>query len=299
MSTNGQSRGAGRDASKRHSDLTDAEKKKFGAPHIGSLISKFNSELNEIWEDYKALDFYLLETHKQIKVGSMACVIIPRLVSKPRMERLSAAAIYGIISRVRDKTAGRHAFIDAIGLFEHFISMLVFKVYLDYPSKLKGLSQQTEMEDASRQQRLLRVIFESVDRNEMIHKLIEEKVRGIFYGNPIDLFSKDKALIEFGDHFKKNKTSLLEELAEIIARRNIITHNQGRVDRKYLREVSTASVRLGQRAKIDEEYLRRALLVMKELAADAAQLVATNIYKEPLFGRAKRVQEAAKKRPLK
>jgi hypothetical protein len=299
MSVAQQSKTRKRTSNKRHSDLTDAEKRKFGAPHIGTLFSELNTELNEIWEDFKAINFYLLKVHELTKLNSIERVAVPRLVSKPRMEQLSPSAVYGIISRIKDKTAGRHAFIDAISAFEHFISMLVFKVYLDFPQKLRGLSRQLDTENVSRQQKLIDIIFDSADRYEMLHKLIEEKVRSIFYGNPIDLFSKDKALIEFGTHFKKNKSSLLVELAEIIARRNIIMHNHGRVDRKYLNEVAGASLKLGQKAVIDEQYLKRALLVMKELAADAGQLVATNIYKEPLFGRAKRVQDAAMRKPLK
>jgi len=291
--------GRTRTSSKRHSELTDDEKRKFGAPHIGVLFASFNSQLNEIWEDFKSLDYYLLEIHKLTKADSIERVVVPRLVSKPRMEKLSASAVYGIIDRIRGKAAGRHAFIDAIAAFEHFISMLVFKVYLDFPRKLRGVSRAVENETGSRQQKLLDIIFDSADRYEMIHKLIEEKVRGIFYGNPVDLFSKDKALIEFGSHFKEHKSLLLTELAEIIARRNVIMHNEGRIDRKYLNEVASHTLKLGQKVSIDEMYLRRALLVMKDLAADAAQLVATNIYKEALFGRAKRVQDAAKKGPLK
>jgi hypothetical protein len=179
----------GRTSNKLQKELTEAEKQKFGAPHIAALFA--NTELNEIWEDYIALNFYLLEVHRQIKAKAVERVVISRLVNKPRMQQLGANAIYGIINRIRRKRSGLHAFIDAISLFEHFMSMLVFKVYLDFPAKLKGLSQQGEVETGVRQQKLIDVIFESSDRHEMIHKLVEEKVRGIFYGNPIDLFAKD------------------------------------------------------------------------------------------------------------
>jgi hypothetical protein len=37
---------------------------------------------------------------------------------------------------------------------------------------------------------------------------------------------------------------------------------------------------------------------MKDIAADAAQLVATNVYKEALRGRAKKIQLAAKHKPV-
>jgi hypothetical protein len=106
-----------------------------------------------------------------------------------------------------------------------------------------------------------------------------------------------KAAVGFGPHFKDKQGPLLEALREITARRNVIIHNEGRIDRKYVFEVST-TLRLGQKVDIDETYLRRSLLVMKDLAADAAQLVAKNIYKKPLYGRVKKIQLAAKHRPV-
>ncbi|MCS3725541.1 hypothetical protein [Bradyrhizobium betae] len=284
---------------KLQSELTDAERQKLGARNIGVLFSSLNTELNEIWEDFIAIDFYLLEVHRQVKAKTLDCLVVPRLVSKPRKQAISASDVYGVLSRIREHTSGRHAFIDAISSFEQFMSTLVFKVYLDFPRKLKGLSQHSEVETSGRQQKLIEVILESKDRYEILHKLIEEKVRGIFYGNPIDLFAKDKAALGFGQHFKNNKVPLLEALQEMTARRNIIIHNEARVDRKYLLEVPSSPLQLGQKVKIDKHYLERALLVMKDLAADAAQLAATNNYKESLYGRAKRVQVAAKKRPLK
>jgi hypothetical protein len=121
---------------KSQKELTEAERQGFGPRYIGALLANLNTELNEIWEDYVAINFYLLEVHRQIKSKTLGRVIVPRLVSKPRMQPLGASAIYGIISRIRATTSGRHAFIDAVGIFEQFMSMLVFKVYLDFPRKL-------------------------------------------------------------------------------------------------------------------------------------------------------------------
>jgi hypothetical protein len=287
-----------RTSSKLHSELTPSEIQRFGASNIGNLFSNLNSGLNEVWEDYVTLNFYMREIPKQIKAGSLARVAIPRLVHEPRMEPLNHNAVYGIASRIRDKTSGRHAFIDAISLFEHFMSMLVFRVYSDFPRKLKGLAQDGSIEADGRRQKLIDVILESADRHEMIQKLVEEKVRGIFYGNPLDLFAKNKADIGFGSYFKDNKSSLLNTFQEITARRNVIIHNESRIDRKYLAEVSESKLDLGRVVHIDEIYLRRALLVIKDLAASSAQLVATNVYKDPLRGRAKKIQTAIKKRPI-
>ncbi len=113
---------------KLQKELTDSERHKLGARNIGTMFSSLNTELNEIWEDFIAIDFYMLEVHRQIKAKTISRVVVPRLVSKPRMQAISAGDVYGIISRIREHTSGRHAFIDAISSFEQFMSMLVFKV---------------------------------------------------------------------------------------------------------------------------------------------------------------------------
>src|SRR5260221_23785 len=127
-----------RSSSKLRKDLSESEKLRFGAGNVGTLFSKLNTALNEVWEDYVALNFYLSETHKQLKQSKTSQLSIPRLVNNPRSEPLGRNAIFGIISRIRDKASGRHAFIDGVSLFENFMSKLVYHVYMDFPGKLKG-----------------------------------------------------------------------------------------------------------------------------------------------------------------
>lgn len=222
-----------RTSNKLYQELTQAEKQRFGAPNVGILFKKFNSDLNEIWEDYISINFYLPKIHDYIKSGAMEPVVIPKLVHNSRLSPSSRNTVYGILRRIGGKTSGVHAFIDAVSLFEHFISNLVFNVYMDFPAKLKGLSKDAGDEIEGRKIKLLNVILESASRDEIILKLVDEKVRSIFYGNPIDLFAKDKANIGFGGYFRENQTLLLDAFQEIAARRNIIMHNEGRVDRKY------------------------------------------------------------------
>jgi hypothetical protein len=286
---------------KLRSELTQDEKQRFGAPNVVSLFRRFNSELNEIWEDYTSITFYMSTVHDGVKSGKIKAVSIPKLVHKPRVQPSSHNVVYGILNSIRTKTSGKHAFIDAVSLFEHYMSKLVLRVYMDFPHKLKGLNKDSGEEADARRKKLLDVILDSSNRDEMIEKLIEEKIRSLFYGNPSDLFDNDKANIGFKTHFKDNKdnqVSLVKKFQEITARRNIIMHNEGRVDRKYLSEAPGSVLKIGEVVGFDEAYLRQSLLVIKELAASAAQLVATNIYKMPLRGKVNKVQEAARKRPI-
>jgi hypothetical protein len=100
----------------------------------------------------------------------------------------------------------------------------------------------------------------------------------IFYGNPLDFFQKDKARLEFKDFFKSNYQPQLEQYTEIVARRNIIVHNGGKVDRKYLREVNGATAKLGSVVYLSSDYLRESIVIMEGLGAVATKLILERIY---------------------
>lgn len=112
----------------------------------------------------------------------------------------------------------------------------------------------------------------------MLERVIEEKVRSLFYGAPSDFFVKDKAKLGFGDHFSKHFAGAIAQYAEITARRNVLIHNDGRVDRKYLREVPGIALTLGQKVDVDAEYLRSTLTTLRGLCAHAGVLVCERAY---------------------
>lgn len=137
-------------------------------------------------------------------------------------------------------------------------------IYKDFPSKLTIGA--TEQESEKRESKLLSIIINSFDKEEMLAKLTEEKIRGIFYGSPADFFKKDTAKIGLARFFADNHHKTLEKFAEIIARRNIFVHNDGKVDRKYLREVTNPTFGLGNKAVISYDYLKETIMILKALA---------------------------------
>ena len=55
-------------------------------------------------------------------------------------------------------------------------------------------------------------------------------------------------------------------------------HNEGKVDRKYLREVSGAAFKLGEKPVITKDYLRDSIRVLLGLSAITTQLALKNNY---------------------
>ncbi len=67
--------------------------------------------------------------------------------------------------------------------------------------------------------------------------------------------------------------SELEIYAEITARRNVIVHNLGKIDHKYIREVNNPTLKVGDIVRIDRDYLLKALQTINKLAQEYATAV--------------------------
>lgn len=197
---------------KLHRDLTEEELKKYGPVSVDALFKSYNRGVNEIWEDYIVLKFYLQKSHDLLKDKKVDRAIIPKLIASPRQDPQSTKVLYGVIDRILRKSSGYHAFIDAVSEFEYLMSALVTRVYMDYSGKLRGLVKDAEEETSTRKKKLLDLIIDSKDKYAMLQKLTEEKVRGIFYKDPMELFVGDKARLEFGNYFKENHQDALKRL---------------------------------------------------------------------------------------
>ncbi len=245
---------------------------KEGISEIAKRFKAYNKSMMDIWEDYTFLDHYLPLLHQDIKNGEDPTFKRIHLYNDSRT-KYDKQDLYGVIDHLLKKITPQRALIESVSITEHFLQDITFRVYRDFDFKL-----QNSFESPEQSNKLLKVILNSSDRDEMIYKIAEEKIRGIFYGNPVDFFKKDKAKIGIDDYFKNNYLQILDKYAEIIARRNIYAHNNGKVDRKYLREVKDTDLDLGRVAIIDQEYIRECVIVLRGMSVVTTKLVIENTY---------------------
>lgn len=180
--------------------------------------------------------------------------------------------------------------VSAIGLFEAFVGDVAKIAYLEYPEQflIRDTKDSTERENY----KVVEMLIYSQSREEALEKYVEEKLRSIFYGKPIDAFfsgtdgksrAKDGKL-RLGTAEMANicKTEF-DEYMEIIGRRNLIVHSMGRIDTKYVRESkelqtpNKLSGGVGEKVKIDEEYLFNVLRVLDRLASEYTKCVLQRI----------------------
>jgi hypothetical protein len=218
--------------------------------------------------------FYFPVLHKLITNDKVPPFVIQSLGSATEAKTQSNRDTLGAISHILQSVSPQRSVISAVSHTESFLQFLAARVFRDHHQKLS-----VQQEQASREEKLLDIILSSTSKSDMIDRIIEERVRALFYGAPADFFLKDKAKLEFGDYFKANCKPAIDLYVEVSARRNLLIHNDGRVDRKYIRETKNTHARLREKLPIDTSYLRAALFTLRGLAATAGVLVCNRVYK--------------------
>ena len=250
--------------------MTDQQKR--AASTIQSKFISYRRDLINIWRDYTLSQFLIKKYWEEVNTTSILEI---ENHNNNGVKVFRKNDIYGFTYRILHSSNSRRALISLVSLTENYSQDMAQIIYKSYPEKVNA---RDTAEAIGQQIKLMQVIFESVDKNEMIDKLIEEKIRGIFYGNPIDFFEKDKAKLGFETIFKDKYDKALIKYGELINRRNINIHNEGRVDRKYLRE-TRSSIKLGIKLPVEKHYLKSSLMLLLGLASTASKIVLENTLK--------------------
>ncbi|OBU13993.1 hypothetical protein CTM88_09825 [Photobacterium aquimaris] len=250
-------------------------------PKIATRFKNHQKEIRDIWESFCIIEFYMPKVQECIKDDILPPLNVDLLFDSV-IKTNSKGDTYGALHSLSVKSNYRRTLLESVLTFEDYISDLIEIVYLDYPQKLSV--KDNDDSSVSGYQKLLKVILDSGSKDEIIDKVVEEKIRGIFYGNPLDVFEKDKAKLEFGTFFKDNCKEELKLFKSIIALRNIVAHNNGKVDRKYIREADKNAT-LGQTVQIERQFLKDAIYNLSLLSTYATSLVLENIYKTTAQGR--------------
>lgn len=246
-----------------------------GVSEIVKRFKRYNSDINEVFEDYLFIAHYFPILHKQIKNGKVEIMQFESAFTEYKAP-FKKDYVYGVIDRMIKKSNPENAFIDSVTLTEDFLQSITYRVYRDFPFKLE-----TKDESQDQKEKFIKLLLTCNDKEEMICRIAEEKIRGIFYGNPVDFFEKDKARIGIGTYLKDNYNKALSEYSEIIARRNIYIHNHGRVDSKYLKEVTITPLQLDDKPIIDKEYIRHTIKILRSLSVITTKLVIEKTYGAP------------------
>lgn len=230
--------------------------------NIHRMYKSFRGDMTNIWEEYYYLS-KLIDTAPVIEFK-----LLPLENNKLKLKNKQDAG--GMKSKFINGGNTKSHYIETICKFEDYINSLTSVVYHDFPQKISGAGMDN--------QKLFNLILESEDKQSILNVIIEEKIRSIFYGNPIDIFTKDKCKLELGNVFTEKYQECIPLFGEIIGRRNAIIHNSGKADKKFILENSSTNIVAGRKIIISEKYLRGTIGLLSGIAAITTKCVVENIY---------------------
>lgn len=252
-----------------------------GQIRIAKRWSAYWQSIMDCWETYSFMIFAIEKVNIHLKKDTLGQFTLDHLsnkyLSNVKKRYYDKSSTFGITDRIIRKVNPVRALIEPVSLTEHYLQDITEIVYKDFPERILGKGSSGEESD-KQQDKLLDIIIKSSDRDEIIDRICEEKIRNIFYGNPIDFYVKDKSNIGIGINLKSQYSQTMIQLAEIIARRNIYVHNNGRVDRKYLREVQNPAFKLDEIAILNLDYIQESIFILRGVAALTTKGLIQNTY---------------------
>ena len=228
------------------------ENNEYVSHNIARKFIEFDKQIRNIWYEY----IYLEEV-----ISNTPPINIPkRKITGTTRGTLDSKRTGTLkVNFLCTKNSQSH-FIDAIIQFEQFIYYLSEQNFTVFPKKLgtEPLSGQ----------KLTKLIYDKNSIVEILESIIEEKNRKIFYGNPVDIFLKDPCKFGYKKYFEDNYLQIIKYFKQIIATRNIIIHNNSRVDSKYLKETKSTTYKNKEIVIISSEFLRESILILNGLITE-------------------------------
>jgi hypothetical protein len=158
----------------------------------------------------------------------------------------------------------------AVDNFQKYLTDVIREVLKQQPAMLKSKQNTVSLEEVLQ--------FDSLD--EFVRQVIESKVNALSYQGFRELqdWCSEKGIPLVIPHGKE------EQIVEAIATRNLITHNRGIVDQKYLRLVSSPRFGVGQARRLEVDDLFGTLELLNEAvgATDHAVVAKFRLPKVPI-----------------
>jgi hypothetical protein len=144
-----------------------------------------------------------------------------------------------------------------------------FEVYL-VDILREVLKQKPEILRSRQQNITLEYLLQFQKIEDLIQDIIERKVNSLSYKGFLDIkqWYEEKGIPLIVD--KEHSQGVVE----IIAMRNIIVHNRGRVDEKYLRAIPTSSIKIGELRELSVDYLFSTLSILNTIVSETDHEIA-------------------------
>lgn len=145
-------------------------------------------------------------------------------------------------------------FVRLVDNFQNYLADLIRAVLHANPSMLRTRQQTLTLEELMGYERI----------EDLVHDIIERRVNSLTYEGFIEL---QTWCSERGLEIRVNETDR-DAVVELIAVRNVITHNRGIVDERYLRTVPGSTFSLADVRELDTDDLAQAQILLSGVVTE-------------------------------
>lgn len=232
---------------------------------------------SRFYKDAVALSAFLLFLVTNIEnLDKIATVIVGLLAKVPEDQRVQAGMPTDVSQAVNDFAEGKASGpLENLSTHLPLLAELIFcrmvDNFLNYVSELMALIFETKPEMLKSDEKIsIEEILEYPTREALLNALIERKVLALSFKGMIELNSDLARKIGFALF---DDAADLKHAAILVEQRNLVTHNRGCVNRRYLERVSPTQLKLGDRltfsigpVKDDLAFLKRCLVHVDQRA---------------------------------
>ncbi len=122
-----------------------------------------------------------------------------------------------------------------------------------------------------------KILFKDL-RTKDTETIIDEKIEkylndAIMYGDYTDIFEKIKRKLKLNQIERILSDEVVRELNELSAKRNLVLHRNGRIDRKYIQKIHDDNSEIGDKLQVDSEYIKHIRLIVMTFAIDFDNII--------------------------
>jgi hypothetical protein len=224
---------------------------------VWSRYQRLSRNLNELWESFFLLQAGAPSLHAEIVARRLSVQIAPFMQSTST-KPLTRDGALGALSRWRLRI-GKDVLVGAVAYLEGFIDELApLTITAQLRESLASAAPLTPLSS------LASALAAHPNGHAMITREIDRVLR--YATATKTVLQTDLIAPGMKAHFLGMMHATVDDYSEANARRNIIIHNDARVNSYYLALVPASHLRVGARVVCDEQYLSTALTGLRRVA---------------------------------
>ena len=168
--------------------------------------------------------------------------------------------ISGVLENAYNSGIYEQGIIVAVALAEDYLQTTLRTVLQWFPQKLKqNVAGENVVKSVN-----LDIILEAKSKEQLLSRLINKQMQGVFYGAPTRYFEYIEAVLNID-----LPADLKKQFVEVKATRDVIVHNSGRANETYLEKAAElARVKNNEKLPVNSEYFSSTISHFKRLIVE-------------------------------